>query len=59
MKPKTYQRRRTHPAIMGCGGNGKPQRVIDGDRLMEYVGIGWIDLRKATASDRRKYPVLK
>jgi hypothetical protein len=58
MKTKTYQRRRTHPAIMGCG-KGKPDRVIDGDRLMEYVGIGWIEIRKATAADRRKYPVLK
>lgn len=56
---KAYRREKTHPAIMGCGGKGKPRRVIDGDRVMEYVGIGWIEIRKATDADRRKYPVLK
>jgi hypothetical protein len=58
-KPKNYPRRRTHPAIMGSGGKGKPRRVIDGDRLMEYVGIGWIELRPATAEDRKRYPELE
>jgi hypothetical protein len=55
-KPRTFERRKAHPAIMGCGGKGKPNKVIDGDRLMEYVGIGWIELRKATARDKRTYP---
>jgi hypothetical protein len=55
---KTYLRQRTHTAIMGSGGKGKPMNVIDGDRLMEYVGIGWIEIRKATGADREKYPVL-
>lgn len=56
--PKTYPRRRTHPAIMGCGGDGKPNTVIDGDRVMEYVGIGWIHIRDATPQDRETYPTL-
>lgn len=43
---------------MGCGGKGKPRRVIDGKRLMEYVGIGWIEIRRATFKDRRNYPKL-
>jgi len=55
---KTYPRHRTHPAIMGSGAN-KPRRVIDGERLMEYVGIGWIHIRTATSKDRKKYPMLR
>lgn len=39
-------------------GAGKPHVVIDGDRLMQYVGIGWIELRKATLKDRERYPTL-
>ncbi len=40
-------------------GAGKPNTVIDGDRVMHYIGIGWIEERKATAEDRRKYPTLR
>jgi hypothetical protein len=58
MAKKTYPRHRTHPAIMGCGGKNKPTRVIDGDRVMFYVGIGWVDEGKATAADKKKYPKL-
>ena len=58
VRPREYPRQRTHPAIMGVGGKDKPNRVIDGERLMEYVGIGWIEIRKATAADRRRYPKL-
>jgi hypothetical protein len=43
---------------MGSGGKDKPTKVIDGDRLMEYVGIGWVELRKATKRDKEKYPHL-
>jgi hypothetical protein len=32
--------------------------VIDDDRVMEWVGIGWIDLRKATDADRKQYPAV-
>lgn len=55
---KTYPRHKCSTLLMGCGGRGKPTRVIDGDTLKEYVGIGWIEIRKATARDRRLYPVL-
>lgn len=54
----TYPRRKTSTLLMGCGGKGKPMQVIDGDRLMEYVGIGWIELRIATAADKLKYPTV-
>lgn len=30
--------------------------VIDEGVVKEWVGIGWIDLRKATPKDREKYP---
>lgn len=57
-KPKTFPRKRAHPLYMGCRERGKPGIVIDGDRVMEYVGIGWIELRKATEADLKKYPKL-
>lgn len=57
-KSKTYPRHRTHPALMGCGGRDKPRTIIDGDRVMDYVGIGWIEIRKATKADRNKFPKL-
>jgi len=58
-KPKPYPRRRAHPLYMGDGSKpGKPGIVIDDDRVMEYVGIGWIEIRKATKADLAKYPKL-
>jgi hypothetical protein len=33
--------------------------VIDNGMLKEWVGIGWIELRKATAKDKDKYPTIK
>lgn len=57
-KPKTYPRWKTHTAVMG-NGNDKPSRVIDGDKLMEYVGIGWIEIRQATIADKKRYPTLE
>ena len=54
-KPAPFERRLCHPLYMGSGSKDKPKKVIDGDRLMEYVGIGWIEIRKATARDKRTY----
>lgn len=34
-------------------------KVIDKGRVKEWVGIGWIDLRKATAVDRKTIPIVK
>ena len=36
----------------------KYSRVIDDGILLEWVAIGWIDLRKATKEDHKKYPVV-
>ena len=63
-RAKTYPRRKTHPVYHNSIERlAKEQgldaaRVIDGDRLMEYVGIGWIEVRRASAKDRTKYPVV-
>jgi len=32
--------------------------VINDGYLMEWVGIGWIELRKATPADIKKHPVV-
>lgn len=34
-------------------------RVIDGDDLKVWVGIGWITLRPATERDRKRYPIVE
>lgn len=40
-------------------GNEKLYRiVIDEGVLKEWVGIGWIELREAKASDAEKYPTV-
>lgn len=57
-RPKKYPRHRASTLIMGCGGKGKPKKVIDGGQLLEYVGIGWIPLREATKRDYSRYPEL-
>ena len=57
-KKLTYPRRKTHLIHMSNGGKDKPRIVIDGDRVMQYVGIGWVDEGEATADDRKKYPTL-
>ncbi len=44
---------------MGSGGPGKPGRVIDNGIVKEYVGIGWIDVGLAVASDYLMYPELE
>lgn len=55
--PKPIKRHRTHPAIMGCGGDGKPGAVIDDGRVMEYVGIGWVRVKEcADVEDYQKFP---
>jgi hypothetical protein len=42
------------------GGNETRYKiVIDNDKVKEWVGIGWIELRDATAADRQKYPIVE
>jgi hypothetical protein len=39
-------------------GKEKPTQVIVGDMLKLYVGIGWVDVRRANQSDTDSYPVV-
>lgn len=44
---------------MVAGGEKRITKVIDGDELKEWVGIGWVSIGKATKADRKKFPVVK
>jgi hypothetical protein len=46
-----------HSLRMGDG-EGKPTRVIDGDKVKMYVGFGWVELRTADQLDSDIYPVV-
>ncbi len=52
---KTIKRSELSNLKMSTGKN-KPQIVICDGYVKEWVGIGWIDLRKATKADEKKYP---
>lgn len=41
---------------MAAGNEKKFTVVIDDRTVKEWVGIGWVDLRRATADDIAKYP---
>lgn len=55
---KTVKAEKVTLLAMVAGGEKKYSRVINGDRLVEWVGIGWIPLRKATAKDKKTYPTV-
>ena len=44
---------------MVTGNEDTYSTVIDGDRLREWVGIGWIDVGMATDEHRAIYPTIK
>lgn len=41
---------------MVAGNEKKYGKVIIDGKLKEWIGFGWIELRDATASDRKRYP---
>ena len=43
---------------MVASGEGKYNRVVDGNMLLEWVGIGWCKFRVATARDKATYPTV-
>lgn len=55
---KTIDARKLSNTAMVAGGEKRISKVIDRGTLKEWVGIGWIDLRRATAKDRAKYPTV-
>ena len=44
---------------MAAGNEKRISKVILDGMLKEWVGIGWVDLRRATAADLKKYPTVK
>ena len=54
---KTVKRSKLSNLRMTAGQEKKYSVVVVDGRVKEWVGIGWIDLREATAEDREKYPV--
>ena len=55
---KSVKRAELSNARMAAGNEKKYTKVILDDILKEWVGIGWVDLHKATAIDRCNYPVV-
>ena len=43
---------------MVAGNEKKYNRVVDGNMLLEWVGIGWCKFRVATARDKAIYPTV-
>lgn len=41
---------------MVAGNEKKYSKVVIDGKLKEWIGIGWIELRDATADDRKRYP---
>lgn len=57
-KPKTVHARELSTLKMVAGNERKFTKVIDGNTVKEWVGIGWVDLRKATPNDAKLYPMV-
>ena len=58
-EPGTVQRRDLATIRMVAGGEKRHPIVIDDRTVKEWVGFGWIDLRRATSADFTKYPIVK
>jgi hypothetical protein len=53
---KTVKRAKLTSMAMSGGNENSIKKVIMAGTLKEWVGIGWVDLREATESDKSKYP---
>ena len=54
-KEKTIERKKLDPISMSVN-HRLPNIVNDNGRIMEYVGIGWIDVTDKNHYDRNKIP---
>ena len=43
---------------MVAGNEKRVKKVIDNGILIEWVAIGWVDVRKATLADYKKFPTV-
>ena len=58
MKQKTVHARELSTLKMVAGNEKKYKTVIHQGVVKDWVGFGWIELRKPTLEDKRKYPVI-
>ena len=58
MKPDPVKRSELSILRMVAGNEGLYTKVIDGGRLKEWIGIGWIDIGRATEEHRALYPTV-
>lgn len=58
MTKTTIKRKEVSNGNMIAGNEKKYSVVILDGQLKEWVGIGWIDIGKATAADVEKYPTV-
>lgn len=58
MKPDPVERSKLSGLKMVAGNEDLYTKVIDGDRLREWIGIGWIDIGMATEEHRTLYPTV-
>ena len=55
----TVAARELNSVAMAQGNEHKYSIVIDEGVVKEWVGIGWIELRKARPEDTEKYPTVE
>lgn len=58
MKPDPVKRSELSILRMVAGNEDLYTKVVDGDRLREWVGIGWVDVGMATEEHRTLYPTV-
>lgn len=58
MKKKTVHARELSILKMVTGNERGYAAVVHEGLLKQWVGTGWVELRKATAGDRKNYPVV-
>jgi len=56
---KTVKAKELTIKAMARGNEKKYTKVIHEGELVEWVGIGWVPLGKATAKDKKTYPTVK
>jgi hypothetical protein len=54
----TIKRSKLSKVAMVAGGEKSITRVIDNNRVMNWVGIGWIDEGHATTKNKKEYPTV-
>jgi len=59
VRPKTVKRSEVTALAMTTGNEKRISKILVGDEVWEWVGIGWITIRYATARDRKQFPKLE